>query len=47
MSPSRIFLIVALICFGLAAIPWPAMPINLIALGLVFFTLAHMVGGPG
>jgi hypothetical protein len=42
MTPGRIFDIVALICFGLAAVPIPAQPVNLTALGLVFFTLGHL-----
>jgi hypothetical protein len=43
MSPSRIFLIAALVCFALATLPIP-IPINLIALGLTFFTIAQLVG---
>ncbi len=40
-SPHVVFNVVAVVCFAVAAIPWPA-PVNLVALGLVFFTLAHM-----
>jgi hypothetical protein len=42
MSPGRVFDVVAIICFALAAIPIPAQPVNLTALGLVFFTLGHL-----
>lgn len=43
MSPGRVFNIVAAICFGIAALPFPAPGnVNLVALGLVFFTLGHM-----
>jgi len=43
MGPGHIFDVVALVCFGLSAIPWPPQPpVNLTALGLVFFTLGHM-----
>lgn len=41
MSPGRIFDFIAVVCFGLAAIPVTA-PINTTALGLVFLTLGHM-----
>jgi len=41
MSPGRVFHTVALVCFAIAAIPWTP-PVNLTALGLVFFTLGHM-----
>lgn len=41
MSPGRVFYVVAAICFGIAAVPI-AQPVNLTALGLVFFTLGHM-----
>jgi len=47
MSPARVFDIVAVVCFAVAAIPWPPAPsppyaFNLMSLGLVFFTLGHM-----
>jgi len=46
MSPSKVFDVVAIISFGIAAIPWPTAPNPywqyLISLGLVFFTLGHM-----
>jgi hypothetical protein len=40
-NPGFVFDVVAVVCFAVAAIPWPA-PVNLVALGLVFFTLGHM-----
>jgi len=43
MSPGRIFDIVAIICFAISAVPWPPVPpVNLMGLGLVFFTLGHL-----
>lgn len=42
MSPGHVFDLVAIACFAVAAIPW-GIPVNLVALGLVFFTLAHLV----
>jgi len=42
MNPGRVFDIVAIVCFGIAAIPQIAPPVNLTALGLVFFTLGHL-----
>jgi len=42
MSPGRIFDIVAIVCFGIASVPQFTPPVNLTALGLVFFTLGHM-----
>ena len=43
MSPGHIFDVVAIVAFGLAAVPWPpSPPVNLTALGLVFFTLSHL-----
>ena len=41
MNPGRVFHIVALVCFAVAAIPI-SQPVNMTALGLVFFTLGHM-----
>ena len=41
MSPGRIFDVVAIVCFAIAAVPI-AQPVNLTALGLVFFTLGHL-----
>jgi len=41
MSPGRIFHVVAIVCFAIAAMPFQP-PVNLVALGLVFFTLGHM-----
>jgi hypothetical protein len=40
-SPGHVFDIVAIVCFAVAAIPWGS-PVNLVALGLVFFTLGHL-----
>lgn len=42
MSPGRVFDIVAVICFAIAALPYPTAPVNITALGLVFFTLGHI-----
>jgi len=42
MSPGRIFDVVAIVCFAISASPWPTPPVNLTALGLVFFTLGHL-----
>jgi len=42
MSPGRVFDVVAIVCFAIAASPWPPPPVNLTALGLVFFTLGHL-----
>jgi len=43
MSPGRIFDIVAIACFGIASVPWPPQPpVNLMGLGLLFFTLGHL-----
>jgi hypothetical protein len=42
MSPGHIFDVVAIVCFALAAIPIPSNPVNLTALGLVFFVLGHL-----
>ena len=42
MSPERVFDVVAIVCFAVSASPYPT-PVNLTALGLVFFTLAHFV----
>lgn len=42
MSPGRVFDVVAIICFAVSAVPFPTPPINLTALGLVFFTLGHL-----
>jgi len=41
MSPGRVFDFVAVVCFGIEAMPFTK-PVNLIALGLVFFTLGHL-----
>lgn len=43
MSPERVFDVVAIVCFAVSASPYPTPPVNLTALGLVFFTLAHFV----
>lgn len=44
MSAVTILLIVALICFLLAAIPMPFnQPVNLTALGLFFFVLTFLI----
>lgn len=48
MNPTLVFDIVAVVCFGVSAVPWPQPNPYwqyLVSLGLVFFTLAHMVGG--
>lgn len=42
MSVHLILLIVALICFILAAVPWPAGG-NLVAAGLAFLTASFLV----
>lgn len=42
MSPGKIFDIVAIVCFAVSAGPWPVPGVNLLGLGLVFFTLGHM-----
>jgi len=42
MSPGRIFDVVAIVCFAIAAAPWPQPPVNLTPLGLVFLTLGHL-----
>lgn len=47
MSPERVFDVVAIVCFAISASPWPVPVVNLTALGLVFFTLAHLVAGVG
>lgn len=44
MTLFTIFVVVALILFVLAAIPFPSR-INLIAVGLAFYMLALLVGG--
>ena len=41
MSPGRVFHWVALGCFAAAALPI-GLPVSLLALGLVFFTLGHL-----
>jgi hypothetical protein len=41
MSTGKIFDVVAIVCFAISAIPI-TQPVNLVALGLVFFTLGHM-----
>ena len=41
MSTGKIFDVVAIVCFAVAAIPM-AQPANMTALGLVFFTLGHL-----
>jgi len=47
MSISIILLIIALICFILAAIPLPNVRINLVAMGLAFWVLSILVSGGG
>lgn len=51
MDPARVFDIVAIAAFAISATPWPQAPNPywqyLISLGLVFFTLAHLVGHAG
>lgn len=42
MSPGRLFDVVAIFCFAGAAIPITPQPMNLTALGLIFFTLGHI-----
>src|SRR5215831_13136370 len=42
MSPGRIFDIVAIACFAVAAIPWAPQPPVWVPLGLIFFTLGHL-----
>lgn len=44
MTLATIFLIVALICFILAAFNVPAGPISMIGLGLAFVVAAQLVG---
>jgi hypothetical protein len=45
-SPGHIFDIVALVCFGISAVPMQAPPYPywqpLLSLGLAFFTLGHL-----
>lgn len=45
LAVSTILLIIALICFFLAAIGVPASRINLIGLGLFFWVLSILIGG--
>lgn len=49
LTPAHVFDAVAIVCFAVAAIPFPVPPAypleRVIALGLVFFTLAHLVIG--
>jgi hypothetical protein len=42
MSPGRVFDVVAIVCFAVSATPWPQPPLNLTAVGLLFFTLGHL-----
>jgi len=42
MSPGHIFDVVAIVCFAISTIPQFTPPVNLTALGLVFFTLGHL-----
>ncbi len=42
MTPGRIFDIVAIVCFAVSTAPITTAPVNLTALGLVFFTLGHI-----
>jgi len=42
MSPGHIFDVVAIVCFAIAAMPLVSPPVNLTALGLVFFVLGHL-----
>jgi len=42
MNPGRVFDIVAIVCFGIASIPQLTPPVNMTALGLVFFALGHI-----
>lgn len=44
MSVSLILLIIAFICFLLATVNWPAVPINLTALGLAMWVLSILIG---
>lgn len=44
MSISVLLLILALICFILAAIPIPPLRLNLIAIGLAFWVAAELIG---
>lgn len=43
---ATLLLVVALICFLLAAVGLPASRINLTALGLFFWVLSILLGGP-
>ena len=42
MKPGMVFDIVAIVCFFTASIPQLTPPVNMTALGLVFFTLGHL-----
>lgn len=44
MSATLILLICALICFFVAAIPWPTSPIQVGWLGMFFATLSFLIG---
>lgn len=41
MTPGKIFDVVAVVCFAIASYPMSP-PVNMIGLGLVFFTLGHI-----
>lgn len=43
MSAVTILMIVALVCFFLAAIPWPSNPVNVGWLGMFFAALSFLI----
>lgn len=44
MTVSLVLLLIAFICFLLGTVNWPAIPINMTALGLAFWVLSLLIG---
>lgn len=43
MTAGRLCYVVATVFFVVAAIPIPTQPVNLLAIGLAFFSLGHLL----